>query len=81
MGTTRASGEINRPRRQFFGAAAVTVAAAQLGLVGSASAQPGETKATQPPAAKSGVYTSFRPRQWASGHPSARLALRHLQLC
>jgi pimeloyl-ACP methyl ester carboxylesterase len=59
MGTTRASAEINRRRREFFGAAAVTVAAAQLGIVGSASARSGETKATQPPAAKSGVYTSF----------------------
>jgi pimeloyl-ACP methyl ester carboxylesterase len=59
MGTTRASGDINRRRRQFFGAAAVTVAAAQLGIVGSASAQPGKAKATQPPAAKSGAHLSF----------------------
>ena len=32
MGTTRASGEINRPRASFFGAAAVTVAATQFGI-------------------------------------------------
>jgi pimeloyl-ACP methyl ester carboxylesterase len=59
MGTTRASGDINRRRRQFFGAAAVTVAAAQFGIAGSVSAQPGKAKAAQSPAAKSGAHTSF----------------------
>src|SRR5262245_46818801 len=59
MDRMRASEEINRHRRQFVGAAAVTVAAAQLGTIGSASAQPGETQATRPPAVKSGTHTSF----------------------
>lgn len=51
--------EINRHRRFFFGAAAVTVAAAQLGMIGSAAAQPGETKAARLPAIKPGTNTSF----------------------
>jgi pimeloyl-ACP methyl ester carboxylesterase len=38
MGTIGASEEINQHRRQFFGAAAMTVAAAQLGMASSASA-------------------------------------------
>jgi len=59
MDTMRASEDINRHRRQFVGAAAVTLAAAQLGIVGSASAQPGETSAAQPGVAKSGGHTSF----------------------
>jgi pimeloyl-ACP methyl ester carboxylesterase len=59
MDTMRAPEDINQHRRQFVGAAAVTVAAAQLGIVGSASAQPGETKATQPRVARSGAHTSF----------------------
>jgi hypothetical protein len=35
--------EINHQRRRFIGAAAMTVAAAQLGIVGSAQAQSGGT--------------------------------------
>jgi len=59
MGTTRTTSEINQHRRRFFGAAAMTVAAAQLGIGRSASAQPGRTEATQPPVAKSRAHTSF----------------------
>jgi pimeloyl-ACP methyl ester carboxylesterase len=59
MGTSRATREINQHRRQFFGAAAMTVAAAQFGFGSSASAQPGRTEATQPPVARSGAHTSF----------------------
>jgi pimeloyl-ACP methyl ester carboxylesterase len=59
MDTMRVSEDINRYRRQFVGAAAVTVAAAQLGIVGCASAQPGKAKATQPSVARSGAHTSF----------------------
>jgi pimeloyl-ACP methyl ester carboxylesterase len=51
--------EINRHRRLFCGAAAVTVAAAQLGMIGSAAAQTGETKGVRLPAAKPGANTSF----------------------
>ena len=50
---------INRHRRRFLEAAAVTAAAAQLGLSGSAAAQTRETRATQLPATKPGTNTSF----------------------
>ena len=49
---------IDRRRRQFFGTAALTLAAAQLGMIGSADAQ------TAPPASSSvkpGSNTSFAP--------------------
>ena len=53
------SGDINVHRRRFFGAAAVTVAAAQLGLIGPAAAQAGKAKATQLSAVEPGSHTSF----------------------
>ncbi len=49
------SERINLHRRRFFGSAAMTVAAAQLGIVGSANAQAAET-----PPAETGTHTSFR---------------------
>ena len=55
------SEDINRQRRRFLGAAAATVAAAQLGTIGSAAAQPGKAKATRLPAVKPGTHTSFGP--------------------
>jgi pimeloyl-ACP methyl ester carboxylesterase len=51
--------EINKERRRFIGAAAMTVAAAQLGIVGSAQAQSGGTTPADPPAIKQGTHTSF----------------------
>jgi pimeloyl-ACP methyl ester carboxylesterase len=51
--------EINRQRRRFFGAAAMTVAAAQLGMIGAAAAQSAETKAARLPAIKPGANTSL----------------------
>ena len=92
------SEDINHPRRRFFGTAALTVAAAQLGLIGSADAQ-SKAKAASLPAIKPGTNTSFAalkqidagvlnvgyaeagPADGPVGHSSARLALRHLQLC
>jgi len=56
-----ASEKINWPRRLFFGGAAVTVAAAQLGITGSAAAQTGEPKGARLAAAKPGTNTSFGP--------------------
>ncbi|MGP0088447.1 MAG: alpha/beta fold hydrolase [Xanthobacteraceae bacterium] len=50
------SEEIDERRRRFFGTAAMTIAAAQLGMIGSASAQPGKTRL---PAIKPGTNTSF----------------------
>jgi pimeloyl-ACP methyl ester carboxylesterase len=61
MGTTKIAEEINRRRRYFVGAAAVTAAAAQLGIIGSAAAQPGKTSAKRLPAIKPGAHTSFGP--------------------
>ena len=40
MDTTKIAEEINRRRRTFVGAAAVTAAAVQLGKIGSTAAQP-----------------------------------------
>ena len=53
--------KIDHHRRRFFGAAAMTVAAAQLSMFGSANAQAGKTRPTQLPAIKPGTNTSFGP--------------------
>ena len=58
MDTTKITEAINQPRRYFVGAAAVTAAAAQLGIVGSTAAQ---TTATQLPSVTPGTHTSFGP--------------------
>jgi pimeloyl-ACP methyl ester carboxylesterase len=50
--------EIKHDRRRFFGTAAMTIAAAQLGMIGSADAQPSKTNL---PAIKPGTHTSFAP--------------------
>jgi hypothetical protein len=44
------SEEINQHRRRFFGTAAMTIAAGQLGMTGFAEAQPSPAKAAQLPA-------------------------------
>jgi pimeloyl-ACP methyl ester carboxylesterase len=51
--------EINQQRRRFIGAAAMTVAAARLGIAVSAQAQSGGTTPADPPAIKPGTHTSF----------------------
>ena len=51
--------EINHHRRRFFGAAAITIAAAQLGMIDSANAQAGKSKPTELPASKPGTNTLF----------------------
>ena len=53
------SGEIDSDRRHFFGTAAMTLAAAQLGTVELANAQVGSEKAGNLPAIKTGTNTSF----------------------
>ncbi|WP_254020552.1 alpha/beta fold hydrolase [Mesorhizobium escarrei] len=50
---------ISQNRRRFVGAAAVTVATAQLGLIGPAAARPVETESVPLPANKPGTNTSF----------------------
>ena len=57
MNTT--SEGINRHRRRFLGAASATVAAAKLGMIGSAAAQSGPKRAVALPALKPGTNTSF----------------------
>jgi pimeloyl-ACP methyl ester carboxylesterase len=59
METLKIPEDINRPRRRFFGSAAATIAAAQLGMAGFAEAQASETKLSDLPAIKPGTNTSF----------------------
>jgi pimeloyl-ACP methyl ester carboxylesterase len=61
MDKSKMSEKIDHHRRDFFGAAAVTIAAAQLGLAGPADAQAGKIKSAQLPAIKPGTHTSFAP--------------------
>jgi pimeloyl-ACP methyl ester carboxylesterase len=55
------SEEINNDRRRFLSTTAMTIAAAQLGMFGSASAQSGKTKPANLPAIKPGTNKSFGP--------------------
>jgi len=59
MNRIRMSEDIDHQRRRFFGAAALTVAAAQLALVRSAGAQSGTTRAADLPKVAPGANTSF----------------------
>ncbi len=59
MGTIEMFEEINHQRRRFVGAAALSIAAAQLGMIGSANAQAGTPKPTQLSTIKPGTNTSF----------------------
>ena len=52
---------IDRHRRRFFGVAAITVAAAQLGIIGPADAQADKTASAGGPTIKPGTNTSFTP--------------------
>ena len=51
---------VDHHRRRFLGAAATSIAAAQLGIIGSAGAQQNTTRSAQLPAIKPGTNTSFR---------------------
>jgi pimeloyl-ACP methyl ester carboxylesterase len=55
------SDNINHDRRRFFSIAAMTLAAGQLGMVGSAAAQSSKAKPADVPAIKPGTNTSFGP--------------------
>jgi pimeloyl-ACP methyl ester carboxylesterase len=61
MEEIKTSEAINRQRRRLLGTAALTVAAAQLGMTGLAGAQPGKRKAVDLPSIKRGTHTSFAP--------------------
>lgn len=53
------SDEINHERRKFFGVAAMTIAAVELGMAGAAMAQSGQASAARLPDIKRGTHTSF----------------------
>jgi len=59
MDKIQMSDDIDHHRRRFFGAAAMTVAAAQLAMVRSADAQSSRTRAADLPKIKPGTNTSF----------------------
>jgi pimeloyl-ACP methyl ester carboxylesterase len=59
MDQMKTTEEVDLHRRRFFGTAAMTVAAAQLGMVGAAQAQADKTKPTQLPTIKPGTNTTF----------------------
>ena len=50
---------IDQPRRRFVGTAAMTIAAAQFGVIASAAGQTGKA-ASKVPAIKPGTNTSFK---------------------
>ena len=50
---------INHSRRRYLGTAAMTIAAGQIGMIGSAEAQTSDTKAAGPTAIVPGTLTSF----------------------
>jgi len=59
MDPIKTAEEINRDRRRFFGTAAMTIAATQFALSGSADAQPMKTKSAEMSRIKPGTHTSF----------------------
>ena len=59
MDTIKVVEKIDHRRRQLFGAAAMTIAATQLGIVDSANAQSSKTKQAQIPPIKPETNTSF----------------------
>ncbi len=61
MDKIKTSEAIDHHRRRFFGTAAMTIAAAQLGMIGSAAAQPSKAKLAAVPTIKPGTHTSFGP--------------------
>ena len=61
MDTIKMPEDINHHRRRFLGTAAMTIAAAQLVMTGSARAQPGSARPAVLPAIKPGTNTSFGP--------------------
>lgn len=61
MDTLKMPEEFDQNRRRFFGAAAMTIAATQLGMIGSAAAQSSKTKSAALPNIKPGTNSSFAP--------------------
>jgi pimeloyl-ACP methyl ester carboxylesterase len=69
MDKIKAPEDIDQHRRRFFGAAAVTFAAAQFGMIGSASAQAIKPSQKELPAVKPGTHTSFGPLKQIDAGP------------
>ena len=61
MDKIETSEDVDHQRRRLFGAAAMTFAAAQFGVIGSASAQAIKASAKALPEIKPGAHTSFGP--------------------
>src|SRR2546430_1681826 len=59
MAKTKMPKEINRDRRRFFGAAAMTIAAAQLGMIVPSDARSIKRKSAQLHAERPPTHTSF----------------------
>ncbi|MGB8591102.1 MAG: alpha/beta hydrolase [Candidatus Acidiferrales bacterium] len=59
--TIKMSEEINHPRRRFLGIAAMGIAAAEFGVLGSAAAQAGTAKPAVATSLMTGTNTSFGP--------------------
>ena len=59
MDTSKGSEDIDHHRRRFLGTAAISIAAAQLGLVDSADAESSKIKSADLPTIKPGTNTSF----------------------
>jgi pimeloyl-ACP methyl ester carboxylesterase len=60
MDSIKPVGDIDHRRRRFLGTAAMTLAAAKLGMIGSAAAQADKAKPAELPRIKPGTNTSFR---------------------
>src|SRR5271154_7087798 len=61
MDEIKTSEAIDHGRRHLFGAAALTIAAAEFGMIGTAAAQAGKARSTGLRATKPGTHTSFSP--------------------
>src|SRR5260370_40483484 len=59
MDTIKMSEEINDKHRRFLGTAAMTIATAQFGTIGAATAPTSMTKPADQPTMKPGTNTSF----------------------
>jgi pimeloyl-ACP methyl ester carboxylesterase len=63
------SEKIDQHRRRLFGAAAMTIAAAQFGMIGSADAKFSKIKLAELPAIKPGTHKSFGPLKQIEAGP------------
>ena len=69
MDKIKTSEDVDHQRRRLFGAAAMTFAAAQLGVIGSANAQAIKASAKALPEVKPGAHTSFGPLKQIDAGP------------